>query len=117
MASPGVAPESDGRGPTLVTQVLDPVLGPLGFAPGQVGVAGNARQVIFCRGTAHSPDGACVDLVLDMVLDVVATPAWRITDVRYWGYPAARWHLDFDRDTPIADQLAGLARSLPSDLA
>ncbi|HEX2290266.1 MAG TPA: hypothetical protein VHH53_08755, partial [Pseudonocardiaceae bacterium] len=66
---------------------------PLGFGPGQVGVDENAGQVIFCRGLAHSPDGDCIDLVLD----VQATPAWRITDVRYWGFPHDRWHLDFDR--------------------
>jgi hypothetical protein len=78
MPSPGVHPGS-GQGPPLVTDVLDPVLTPLGFAPGQVSVDAKAGQVIFCRGAAGSPDGACVDLVLD----VEAAPSWRITDVRY----------------------------------
>jgi hypothetical protein len=112
MSSPGVAPEPDGRGPRLVAEVLDPVLGPLGFAPGQVGVSGSAGQVTFCRGTTHSSDGACVDLVLD----VVATPGWRITGVHYWGFPSDRWHLDFDREAALGDQLTGLARSLPDQL-
>ena len=69
-------------------------------------------QVIFCRGETDSPDGACVDLVVE----VEATPDWRITDVRYWGYPSDRWHLDFDRDASLTDQVAGLAHSLPSTL-
>jgi hypothetical protein len=65
-------------GPNLVAQLLDPVLVPLGFAPGQVGVDGASGQVIFCRGEAGSPDGGCVDLVVE----VEATPEWRISDVR-----------------------------------
>jgi hypothetical protein len=96
----------------LVPKALDPVLVPLGFAPGQVGVVGQRGQVIFCRGEANSADGGCVDLVVD----VEATPDWQITDIRYWGYPANRWHLDFDRSGGLADQLAGLSRSLPSEL-
>jgi hypothetical protein len=111
MPSPGVHPGS-GQGPPLVTDVLDPVLTPLGFAPGQVSVDAKAGQVIFCRGAAGSPDGACVDLVLD----VEATPSWRITDVRYWGFPSDRWHLDFDRAAALGDQLDGLARRLPGEL-
>jgi hypothetical protein len=95
-----------------VTEILDPVLVPLGFAPGQMGVAENAGQVIFCRGTIGSADGGCVDLVLDLE----ATPAWRITDVRYWGFPSDRWHLDFARGAALADQLTGLARRLPGEL-
>jgi hypothetical protein len=99
-------------GPDLVTEILDPVLSPLGFAPGQVGADETRGQVIFCRGLIDSVDGACVDLVVE----VEATPDWRISDVRYWGFPADRWHLDFDRDARLADQLAGLARSLPDVL-
>jgi hypothetical protein len=99
-------------GPDLVTEILDPVLVPLGFAPGQVGDVGEPRQVIFCRGEIDSPDGGCVDLVVD----VEATPDWQITDVRYWGFPSDRWHLDFDRGAHLADQLAGLAQILPSEL-
>jgi hypothetical protein len=68
--------------------------------------------VIFCRGEIHNPDGGCVDLVVE----VEATPDWQINDVRYWGFPSERWHLDFDRGVRLADQLAGLAQSLPSDL-
>jgi hypothetical protein len=97
-------------GPGLVTEILDPVLVPLGFAPGQVGVAGGRGQVIFCQGEMDSADDGCVDLVVQ----VEATPDWQITDVRYWGFPSDRWHLDFDRDAHLAEQLVGLAQTLPS---
>ena len=99
-------------GPDLVTEILDPVLVPLGFAPGQVGVVAERGQVIFCRGRIDSAADGCVDLVVE----VEATPDWQITDVRYWGYPTDRWHLDFDRGARLADQLAGLAQSLASEL-
>jgi hypothetical protein len=95
-----------------VTEILDPVLVPLGFAPGQVGVAGGRGQVIFGRGEMDSADDDCVDLVVE----VEATPDWQITDVRYWGFPSDRWHLDFDRDANLAEQLAGLTQTLPSEL-
>jgi hypothetical protein len=116
-ARPGVEPggipsASVHGGPDLVAEILDPILAPLGFAPGQVGVAGERGQVTFCRGEIDSPDSGCVDLVVD----VEATPEWQITDVRYWGFPSDRWHLDFDRGVRIANQLAGLAQSLPSEL-
>jgi hypothetical protein len=114
--SPGLHPStldpSTLRGPNLVTRILDPILVPLGFAPGQVGADAERGQVIFCRGETDSPDSGCVDLVVD----VEATPDWRIADVRYWGYPSDRWHLDFDRGASLADQVAGLAQSLPSTL-
>lgn len=45
------------------------------------------KRVIFRRDQADSPDGGCVDLVIDLE----ATPAWRIDDVRYWGFPTERW--------------------------
>jgi hypothetical protein len=96
-----------------VAEILDPVLLPLGFAPGQIGEAGQRAQVIFCRGEMDSPDGGCVDLVVD----VAAMPSWQITDVRYWGFSNDRWHLDFARDVGLADQLTGLARTLPIELA
>ncbi|MGH2455477.1 MAG: hypothetical protein ACRDHD_04390 [Candidatus Limnocylindria bacterium] len=96
----------------LVAEILDPVLVPLGFAPGQVGGVGERGQVIFCRGEVDSADDGCVDLVADLE----ATPEWQITDVRYWGFPSDRWHLDFDRGARLADQLAGLAQTLPSEL-
>jgi hypothetical protein len=99
-------------GPDLVSEILNPVLTPLGFARGQVGVAAERGQVIFCRGEIDSVDGACVDLVVE----VEAMPDWHITDVRYWGFPSDRWHLDFDRRAPLADQLAGLAQTLPGEL-
>jgi hypothetical protein len=105
------SPSADGA-PDLVAEVLDPVLGPLGFAPGQIGVEGGRGQVIFCRGEADSTDGGCVDLVVE----VEATPGWRIADVRYWGFTSDRWHLAFAQDGGLADQLAGLAKSLPKDL-
>lgn len=101
-----------GGGPDLVTELLDPVLVPLGFAPGQIGSDGRRGQVIFCRGEVGSPDGGCVDLVVE----VEAAPDWQITDVRYWGFPSDRWHLDLDRGARLPDQLAGLARILPTEL-
>lgn len=114
---PGVEPgslpsRSEAGGPRLAAEILDPVLVPLGFAPGQVGVEGDGGQVIFCRGDVGSVDGGCVDLVLD----IERATEWRITDVRYWGFPSDRWHFDFDRGANLADQLSGLARSLPHDL-
>ncbi len=96
----------------LVTGILDSVLVPLGFAPGQVGGDGGRGQAIFCRGESLSSDGGCVDLVIELE----ARPDWQITDVRYWGLPSDRWHLDFDRGARLADQLAGLARTLPDEL-
>jgi hypothetical protein len=99
--------------PALVREVLDPILGPLGFAAGQGGVHGDRSQVIFCRGETDSPDGGCLDLVVDLE----ATPAWHISDVRYWGFPSERWHLGFDRAASLTDQLAGLGLTLPVELA
>jgi hypothetical protein len=95
-----------------VATVLDPVLTPLGFVPGQAGADGVRGQVIFCRGDVHSAEGGCVDLVIDLE----AIPEWHITDVRYWGHPTDRWHLAFDADADLATQLAGLARTLSDDL-
>ena len=63
--------------------------------------------MIFCSGEE------CVDLVVDLE----ASPGWRISDVRYWGFPSDRWHLDFDADADLADQLDHLVRTLPIDLA
>jgi len=60
-----------------------------------------------------SVDDGCVDLVVDLE----ASPDWRITDVRYCGYPSDRWHLAFDRGADLAAQLRGLAHSLPGDLS
>jgi hypothetical protein len=112
-AGPGLRPEKPGDVVlALVPEILDRVLIPLGFAPGQAGADGARGQVIFCRGLTDSADGGCVDLVVDLE----ARPDWRITDVRYWGFTADRWHLDFDRDAGLADQLSGLARTLPSQL-
>ena len=95
-----------------VAGALDPVLTPLGFAPGQAGGAGGSGQVIFCRGDVDSTDGGCVDLVVELE----AMPDWHITDVRYWGYPADRWHLAFDAEGELATQLAELARTLRDQL-
>ncbi len=69
--------------------------------------------MIFCRGDGDSTDGGCVDLVIDLE----ALPDWHITDVRYWGFPSDRWHLDFDRHAPLLDQVTSLALTLPSELA
>jgi hypothetical protein len=95
-----------------VAAALDAVLAPLGFAPGQAGALDGRGQVIFCRGDIDSSDDGCVDLVVDLE----ATPEWRIIDVRYWGYPSDRWHLDFDADGDLDVQLAELARTLPDEL-
>jgi hypothetical protein len=92
----------------LIVEVLDPILVPLGFAPGQLGADRQRGQVIFC-----STDGECIDLVID----VEAVPDWRITDVRYWGFPSERWHLDFIARAELAIQLDHLARTLPTALA
>lgn len=96
-----------------VATVLDPVLIPLGFAAGQTGASDGHGQVIFCRGLVDSTDDGCVDLVVDLE----TTPDWRITDVRYWGYPSDRWHLAFDRDGNLPSQLSGLVRTLPDELS
>lgn len=85
------------------------MLVPLGFAPGQVGAMDGQGQVIFCREDGDSTDDGC----LGLVVDVAATPDWRVVDVRWWGFTADRWHLPLDRDGTLADQLAGLARTLP----
>ena len=95
-----------------VAEALDPVLVPLGFAPDQTGASGGHGQVIFCRGDTASPDGGCIDLVVDLE----AAPDWRITDVRYDGFPSDRWHLRVPTDNDLDAQLATLARSLADDL-
>jgi hypothetical protein len=53
---------------------------------------------------------------VDLVVAVEAAPDWQITDVRYWGFPSNRWHLNFERGAGLPDQLASLARILPSEL-
>jgi hypothetical protein len=105
-----VTSPSDGLG--LVAEILDPLLVPLGFAPGQVGTDGDRGQVIFCRGEHGSLDGGCVDLVVDLA----ASPEWQVIGVRYWGLPADRWQLDFDRERDLAGQLASLAERLAGEL-
>lgn len=95
-----------------VIETLDPVLAPLGFATGQGGASGLAGQVIFCRGDMDGIDDGCVDLVIDLA----AEPEWRITAVRYWGFPSETWQLDFEHDADLADQLANLAHNLPGRL-
>jgi hypothetical protein len=95
-----------------VAEILDPVLTPLGFAAGQSGASRREGQVIFCRGWVAGIDDGCVDLVIDLV----ATPTWRITDVRYWGFSSDRWHLSFDDTADLAEQLDQLAPRLPIEL-
>ncbi len=97
----------------LVAAVLDPVLMPLGFAAGSAGASEGYGEVIYCRGVEDSVDGGCLDLVVDLE----PLPDWRITEVRYCGYPSQRWHLPFLPDANLPAQLAHLARSLPDDLA
>ena len=111
MWSPAPEPSSPGA-IRLVVEVLDPVLTPLGFAPGQGGASERRGQVIFCRGDVDSTDGGCIDLVVDLE----PMPVWRITDVRYWGFRSDSWHLDFDSGADLQDQLTNLARTLPIDL-
>lgn len=94
-------------------EILDPVLAPLGFAPAQGGAGVDSGQVIFCRGVVDSADGGCVDLVID----VEEAPQWHIVAVRYWGFPADRWQLDFPRQGSLVDQLMLLAETLPLQLA
>jgi hypothetical protein len=77
--------------PTLdrVAQVLDPILMPMSFAAGQLGSSESEAQVIYCRGLIDSIDGSCVDLVVDLQKEA----AWRITDVRYYGFESEPMHL------------------------
>jgi hypothetical protein len=96
-----------------VAEVLDPVVIPLGFGAGQLGSADGRAQVIFCPGDHGRPEGACVDLVVDLE----AAPDWRVVDVRFWGYTSDRWHLAFDTHGDLDAQLSGLARMLPDELA
>ena len=109
---PGVHPDAGDRSVPAdverVAEVLDPILVPLGFAPGQTGTDQSRAQVIFC-----STDGECVDLVID----VEASPGWQVVDVRYWGVTSDRWHLDFLAGDELASQLDHLARTLPAALA
>lgn len=113
-AEPAAFPGADSGERTfhLVTEHVDPVLTPFGFASGLTGVAARSGQVTYCRGFVDSEDGGCVDLVVDLN----AFPEWRVVDVRYWGFPADRCHLWFDRDAALQDQLIGLAQSLPRQL-
>jgi hypothetical protein len=92
-----------------VGAVLDPVLVPLRFASAQLGSSGTEAQVIYCRGAIDSLDGGCVDLVLDLR----AAPSWRITHVRYDGFPSERMHLPVPRAPNLDGQLDQLARELP----
>lgn len=100
-----------------VATVLDPVLSPLGFGPGQLGFSELEASVIFCRGDKDSDDGACIDLVIDLVIDCEPSPAWRVTDVRYWGLPSDRWHLAFPVNGDLRTQLHVLSQTLPTELA
>src|SRR5215207_1057602 len=95
-----------------VAQVLDPVLVPLSFAAGQLSSSGSEAQVIYCRGLIDSLDGSCVDLVLDLH----AIPSWRITDVRYYGFPGERMHLALVEASELDRQLEALVRTLPEAL-
>ena len=102
--------------PTLIADVLDPVLTPLGFAPARTVGGDDSGQVIFSRGRPDEPidgDNGCIDLVLDLG----ANHQWQIVDVRSSGFPADRWHLEFERDVSLADQQSALARTPPPKLA
>ena len=122
-------PERNPKAIDDVTEMLDSVLTPLGFAPGQGAASDGHGQVIFCRGETVTSDRGCVDLVVDLAIDVSGEGVvdgavgsdtgrrWRVTDVRYWGFPAETWQLDFDREAQLEEQLVGLARTLPATLA
>jgi hypothetical protein len=86
------SPSSHNSAFDRVTAALDPVVAPLGLAAGQVGGGDGRGQVILGCGDVDRSDGSCLDLVIDLE----ATPDWRITDVRSWGDPSDRWHLEFD---------------------
>lgn len=108
-----VVPPSPPEEVVAIATFLDPVLTPLGFASGQVGVHGRGGQVIFCRGFVDAADGGCVDLVIDVALST----EWRIADVRYWGFPSERWHLEFLRDAALPEQIGRLSETLPAVLS
>lgn len=97
----------------LITDRLDGVLVPLGFAAGQTGASADRGQVIWCHGTRRAADGGCVDLVIEVAPD----PDWRVVDVRWWDLPSERWHLAFERGQALPAQLDDLARELPGRLA
>jgi hypothetical protein len=52
-----------------------------------------------------------------LTTDLAATPDRPIKDVRDWGLPSDRWHVDFDAHADLADQLKHLVQTLPIDLA
>ena len=108
-------PDAASNNPALdvVTSTLDPILVPLGFTPGQGGATQGEGQIIFCRGDIDSEDDGCVDLVVDLE----ASPDWRVVDVRYWGFPPDRWRLEFDRDAALHEQVSVLAQTLRHQLA
>lgn len=54
--APHPGAERSNRALDSVTQILDPLLVPLGFASGQVGITGGRGQIIFCRGEVNSAD-------------------------------------------------------------
>jgi hypothetical protein len=99
-------------GPDLVTEILDPVLLPLGFAPGQVGVVAERGQVIFCRGEIESADGGCVDLVVE----VEATPDWQSPTSATGGFRATDGTSTSTEVPALLISLAGLAQILPTEL-
>lgn len=92
----------------LVSAILNPVLLPLGFAPGQEGTSRVGGGVLFCRA---DNSGGCDDLILDLA----AGDGWRIVDVRYDGYPSQSWSPNYE-GTSLAEQLHNLAQTLPSAL-
>ena len=51
------------------------------------------------------------------MLDLEASPDWHVVDVRYWGFTSDRWHLAFERDVELAEQVANLAKTLPDQLS
>ncbi len=50
-------------------------------------------------------------------MDLKESPEWNVVEVRYWGFPSDRWHLDLDRDATLPEQLSRLAQTLPHQLA
>lgn len=87
---PGSLPEED-RVARLICEVLDPVLVPHGFAPGQPGVSPGSAGAVFCAAEQHvrsflpglvEPDAPDQDRgCTDVNVHATTGPRGRLTDV------------------------------------
>lgn len=97
---------------TRVTEVLDPILTPLGFAPGQRSDSEKATQVIYCR--AHSVGDR---RSVDVVIDVCDSGSWRISRVSIDDGPDQMVrHLRLEQDADLLTQLDRLASTIVEDV-